>query len=202
MAQSKLLLAKLLDAENKNLPISTEFVVDVNRKKTLAQLIDNILTSIDGLKGGEVESLKTELATLKTTVTTFLTGEPDDNEVIDRLSELVKEIQANKTSIDAIVSDKATKEALDAVIADVTELQTKAHEHANMTVLDGISVNETTKNLVFNGKELNGETGIAYGATAAEAVNFNGKLKIVLEEIDWEDGTTPAPEEPGTETTE
>lgn len=202
MAQTKLLLAKLLDEENKKLPISTESVVDVTRKKTLAQLIDSILTSIDGLKGGDVEDIKTELAALKTTVTTFLTGEADDNEVIDRLSELVKEIQANKSSIDALVSDKATKEALDAVIADVEALQAKAHEHANQTVLDGISKSETTGNLVFNGKELNGETGIAYGATAAEAVNFNGKLKIVLEEIDWEDGTTPAPEEPGTETTE
>lgn len=179
-----MLLAKLLDGQNRPLFLETSGIMDKIRSKSLDTLITDIINSIDGLKGGDVDQLKTDLAALQTTVSVFLTGEDDNNETLDRLSELVAAIKANKDSIDALVSDKATKEALDAVIADVTALQGKAHEHANLAVLEGISRDEATGNLVFNGKQLDGKTGIAFGATAAEATDFTGEIKIVIEEID------------------
>lgn len=202
MAKKKMWLASFLTDQDVPIPIKTDDVLDIGRKKTLAQLIDSIMSSIAGLKGGDIEAIKTELASLKTMLINFLTGEDDDNGVIDRLSELVKNIEANKNSIDALVSDKATKEALDAVIADVTALQAKSHEHTNQVVLDGISKDKTTGNLTFNGHELNGNTGIAFGTTTDAATVYDGKIKVVFQEIEWDDGTEepapePTPEEPG-----
>lgn len=188
---SKLLLAQLFDGQNRPLLLETSGIFDKTKGKSLDELITDILASIDGLKGGDVDKLKTDLATLQTTVTTFLTGEDDNNETLDRLKELVAAIEANKSSIDSLVSDKATTEALNAVITRVAALEADTHSHANQDVLDAISVNAETKNLVYNGHELNGKTGIAFGASAAEANDFTGEIKFVLEEIDLTTPDTP-----------
>lgn len=148
-------------------------------------VVDEVLAKIDGLSGADVEQLKTDLAQLKTTFQNFMTGEDDDNGALDRLKELVAAIEANKDSINALLTDKATKAELEAVIARIKTLEDK-----NWAVLDGISKSETSGNLVFNGKELTGETGIAICASADEEAVYNGKLKIVLQEI--ETGETAA----------
>lgn len=85
-------------------------------------------------------TVQDSLTALKTSVETFLTGEADADGVINRLSELVAAIQANKDSIDALVGDKVTKAEYQALLEKVTALEAKAHEHANKTDLDKLSV--------------------------------------------------------------
>lgn len=180
---SRLLLATLLNADGEKLPFDAAHVYDRESKKSVKELIDGILARMDGLEGQEVEELKAELEELKTTFNTFMTGEDDDNGTLDRLRELVSAIENNRTSIDALVSDKATQASLDAVIARVGALENNSHSHANQAILDDISKNAETGNLVFNGKELTGETGIAIGGSAETATDYKGKIRIVVEEI-------------------
>ena len=125
-------LAKLLI--NGNLAsISAAQVVNAKTGKSLDDEIESILAQIANLSGAEVEQLKTDLSALKLTFETFMTGEDDDNGSLDRLKELVAAIAANRTTIDALLTDKAAIEALDAVIGRVTALEEK-----NWDILDGI----------------------------------------------------------------
>lgn len=182
---SKMLLAQICNpATGEKLPFSSADIYDITRKKSLDQVVDDVLAQLEAASSNEeVEKLKTDLAALKTTFNAFMSGEDDDNGALDSLKELVAAIQANKGSIDALVADKATKAELEALITRVAGLEGK-----NWAVLDGISKSETSGNLVFNGKELTGETGIAICASAdAEAV-YNGRLKIVLQEIEVAEG--------------
>ena len=181
---SKILLAQLFNpATGRRARLSAVDIYDVTRKKTLDQVIDAVLEKLDGVSSNEeVDNIKTELTQLKATFQTFMTGEDDDNGALDRLKELVAAIQANKSSIDALLRDKATKAELEAALARVAALEGK-----NWTLLDGLGTNADTGNLTFNGKELTGETGIAICTSPdAEAV-YNGKLKIVLQELDTEE---------------
>lgn len=120
-------------------------------------------TSADQVKFGDgAKTVEEVLSSLNTTVSNFLTGEPDDNGVIDRLSELVKSIEANKTGIDALVADHVKKteivddlttggtdkvlsaeqgKALKALIDAInTTVEGSSHTHANQTDLDKLSV--------------------------------------------------------------
>lgn len=134
----------------------------------------------------------------KATVDAFLTGEATDNDVMDRLVELVAAIQANKTTIESLTSGKVSA---DDIVNDLTTggttkvlsaeqgktlkgLIDAIHVFENQNTLDAISKNSETGNLVFNGKELNGETGIAVGASAAAATDYTAKLQIIVEEFD------------------
>lgn len=161
------------------MPIWASQVLNSQTGESIEAAIEAIEAKIAGLSGGDIDQLKTELAQLKTTFQTFMTGEDDDNGALDRLKELVAAIQANKATIDALVADKALKSDLDALVARVASLEGK-----NWTVLNGIGKNEASGNLTFNGKELTGETGIAIGASVEAATQYNGKLQIILEEID------------------
>lgn len=160
-------------------PLWSSQIVNHATGQKLDEQIAALETALADLSGTEIEQLKTQLTELKTTFQTFMTGEDDDNGALDRLKELVAAIEANKDSIDALVSDKATKAELEAVIAGVAALEAK-----NWTVLDGIGKSETIGNLTFNGKELTGETGIAIGASVEAATQYNGKIQIILEEIE------------------
>lgn len=178
---AKLALGKIL-VNDELLKTSSADVYDPTTGESLAQQITSIKASLAGISGEEVSQLKQDLTALETTLQTFLTGEDDDNGALDRLKELIAAIQANKDSIAALVADKVTKDELDSLITRV-----KALEEKNWTLLDGISTNEATGNLVFNGKELTGETGIAIGGSAEAASVYNGKIKIVVEEVEIED---------------
>lgn len=190
-----------------------EDVFDKTSGKTLAEHIAEapttesvnglINTAIQALKTGDIATLQSSLSSLQTTVNNFLTGEPDDG-TIDRLSELVNAINANKGSIDALLADHVKKteiindlttggtdkvlsaeqgKALKALIDDLTG---SSHSHTNKDVLDGISKNGSTGNLQFNGKELTGETGIAIGTSLDQANTYTGKLRIVVEDYNSE----------------
>lgn len=145
------------------------------------------------------------LSALKTTITTFLEGEPDEGD-IDRLSEVLKEIKANKDSIAAITSDriakedivdsltstdatkvlsaaqgKALKDLIDALEESVNTAIADIHSHENLEVLSGISKNEAGF-LTFNNVALDGSTGIAVVAKADQTPEaYNAKVVYVVE---------------------
>lgn len=137
--------------------------------------------------------------TWKATVDTFLTGQADDPVgTMDKLAELVAQIQANATSIEAITSGKV---AVSDIVNDLTTggtdkvlsaeqgktlkgLIDAIHVFANESVLDAISTNATSGNLVYNGVELGAFTGIAVGASAAAATDYSAKLQIIVEDFD------------------
>ena len=177
-----------------------EHIAEAPTTESVNGLID---TAIQALKTGDIATLQSSLSSLQTTVNNFLTGEPDDG-TIDRLSELVNAINANKDSIDALVADHVKKTEIindlttggtdkvlsaeqgKALKALIDTLNESSHSHTNKDVLDGISKNGSTGNLQFNGKELTGETGIAIGTSLDQANTYTGKLRIVVEDYNSE----------------
>lgn len=117
--------------------------------------------------GGTVEAV---VVALKTVVENFLSGDPDDNGVLDRLKELVAAIEANKDSIDAIVTDVASKAELEALTVLVDGLTVKAHTHANKSLLDTLD-EDTDGNLTKDGKQVGGKYG-AYVTVGPEDPGF------------------------------
>lgn len=139
-----------------------------------------------------------DLASLKTSLETFLTGEADGG-AVDRLKELVAAIQANKDSIDALVADHLQK---DDIVNDLTSggaekvlsaeqgkalkalldaTQTSAHSHDNADLLAGLSTAENG-NLTYNGRELDG-SGIELVTSAEDPAPQTGlRLRIVVSE--------------------
>ena len=137
--------------------------------------------------------------TWKATVDTFLTGQADDPVgTMDKLSELVAQIAANKDSITSITSGKVN---VTDIVNDLTTggttkvlsaeqgktlkgLIDAIHVFTNQTVRDAISADATSGNLVFNGVELGKFTGIAVGASSAAATDYSSKVQVILEEFD------------------
>ena len=194
MAETKKMLDQLLDEAGREILISGSVVMDRTTGKTFSEHIaesgihkseseinEMISAAVEAVKTGDLATLTSTVSALQTTVNNFLTGEPDDNGTLDRLKELVAAIEANKDNIDALVVDHATKEELTALAERVSAIEPKAHEHANKDVLDGIN-KAVNGNLTFNGKELNGETGIAIVDSVEASPSWTGKLRMVVTE--------------------
>lgn len=208
MAETTKKLFRFFDAEGNAASIKSEDVFDKTSGKPLAEFMTaapstesiqgQIDTAIEAVKTGDIATLQSSLSSLSTTVNNFLTGEPDDG-TIDRLSELVNAINENKDSIDALVADHVKKSEIvndlttggaDKVLSAeqgkalktlIDALDGKSHDHSNKDVLDGIT-KAGSGNLVFNGKELTGETGIAFGDSIENATTYTGKLRVVVED--------------------
>lgn len=208
MAETTKKLFRFFDAEGNAASIKSEDVFDKTSGKTLAEYLaaapstesiqGQIDTAIEAVKTGDIATLQSSLSSLSSTVNNFLTGEPDDG-TIDRLSELVNAINENKDSIDALVADHVKKSEIvndlttggaDKVLSAeqgkalkdlIDALDAAKHSHANKDVLDAIS-KAGSGNLVFNGKELTGETGIAFGNSIENATAYTGKLRVVVED--------------------
>ena len=206
MADKKLF--RFFDSAGNAASLYSEDVFDKTSGKTLAEYMagapteDSIQglidTAIEAVKTGDIATLQSSLSSLSTTVNNFLTGEPDDG-TIDRLSELVAAINDNKDSIDALVADHVKKSEIvndlttggtdkvlsaeqgKALKALIDALDTSSHTHDNKSILDGISAG-SSGNLVYNNKELTGETGIAFGNSLENATAYTGKLRIVVED--------------------
>ena len=161
-------LASLLKVNGKEVLLQSEQVYDKTRKQTVAEALAALESAISSLQSGDIQTLTNNLNALENTVSVFLTGEDDNNDVLDRLKELVAAIQSNKDNIDALVADKATKDELNAAIERIVALEAASHEHANKEILDAISKSDAG-NMVFNGVELGVFTGIATAATLGEA---------------------------------
>lgn len=187
MAEAIKLISRFLHPQTgTEMPIDSAAVLD----RASGKRLDAILTETLAL-GGDLESLKTSLET-------FLTGEADGG-AVDRLTELVAAIQANKDSIDALVADHLQK---DDIVNDLTSggaekvlsaeqgkalkalldaTQTSAHSHDNADLLAGLSTAENG-NLTYNGRELDG-SGIELVTSAEDPAPQTGlRLRIVVSE--------------------
>lgn len=208
-----LLIKKILDSKNNEQLLDANLVVNPETgKNILAHFTEALNLLRDGTADGSGElpqdyntllKISNSLAALKTTINDFLTGEDNEGD-IDRLSELVKAIQVNKESIDALVMDnlaksdivnglasaeedkvlsaaqgKALKDLIDALEASVNEKIEAAHTHENQAVLDKITEN-ADGDLEYNGKVLNGATSVAVVASADAAPVFDEKLILVV----------------------
>lgn len=136
-----------------------------------------------------------DLVALKIAWDTFFTGEPDDNGVTDRLKELIALVNENRDTLagitggfvkaENIVNDLTTGGAAKVLSAEqgkvLKGMLDNIHVFANADVLDGVSKNQTTGNLVYNNKELNGETGVAIIANASATPVYNGKFCIIFD---------------------
>ncbi|MBQ7609103.1 MAG: hypothetical protein IJU76_14230 [Desulfovibrionaceae bacterium] len=89
-------------------------------------------------------------------------------------------------SLDLIVRWADIQDKPSSTVADIDDAVTKKHAHANASVLDAISTNALTGNLVFNNVELGSFTGVAVGASAAAATDYTAKMQLLVEEYDPE----------------
>lgn len=89
-------------------PVKGFLVKDANGNICRAPFdADYVKRSSDGKFLPEILSkLSTDIDTVTTAVNNFLTGEATDNEMMDRLVELVTAISNNKTTIDGLLTDK------------------------------------------------------------------------------------------------
>lgn len=120
-------------------PIRSDAVVDTSGN-TVDQMVSNAVdAAVSALQTGDIKTLSDALTLLKGSVDTFMTGEPDAG-AIDRLSELVAAIQANKDTVDALLTDKVDKTAiydgLDST--DATKVLSAAQGKALKALIDGI----------------------------------------------------------------
>ena len=204
------LIKNILDSNGNDQLIKGSLVVDEASGKTFEDLVTEtplaistaINTAIKALKGGvavEYDTLKKLSAVLETTkasVDTFFSQGTDATpEAIDTLKELLAEITTNKTTVDALLNDKLDKAnivndlstgGVDTVLAAeqgkiIKGLIDNLHTFTNEHILDGISKNATSGNLLFNDKELTGETGLSFVASADAVPIYNGKVRFVVE---------------------
>lgn len=168
-------------------PETDAAVVKTSDGSTVQSRINNLDAAIDAVKNGDLKTVQDNLSALQTAVNAFLNGDADGG-TMDRLVELVAAINANKDSIDALVSDKVAKTD---IVNDLTSggtgkvlsaeqgkaLKTlieaiDAHSHTNKAILDGLG-KDAAGNLQFNGKTLDGQIDVA-------VLNASGEIPATL----------------------
>lgn len=188
---SDLLLARLTGENDDPIPLNAAHVVDATT-------------------GQSVSAFMRSMEEFKSVVDAFLTGEDNGNEVIDRASEIVAAIKANKDLINTaingslkptdIINDLVTGGADKVLSAEqgkaLKGMIDQIHKFANAAVLDKFSQNEQGE-LLFDGQAVQGETGIAFGATPEEATKFTDKIKIIFDKV-----TVPSTDEGSSEDSE
>ena len=93
---------------------------------------------------------------------------------------------AEAESMDLVLRWADIQDKPSSTVAAIDQAVTDSHTHSNATVLDGISADGTSGNLVFNNVELGGFTGTAVGASLGAATDYTAKLQIVVEDFDPE----------------
>ena len=91
---------------------------------------------------------------------------------------------AEVESMDLVVNWADIQNKPSSTVTDIDDAVAKKHEHANATVLDGLSADATSGNLKYNNVELGKYTGIASGASLAAATDYSDKMQIVVEAYD------------------
>lgn len=132
-------------------------------------IVKFILTGLaENVKMQDGSTVEATLTAVKNSLSTFLTGADNEDNVIDRLSELVTAISENKENIDQILEGKLTSSD---IVNDLTTggtnkalsaEQGKAlkalidgiHTFANQTVLDALN-EDSDGELTYNGVKVN-----------------------------------------------
>lgn len=201
-------LHRFFDAAGNVQKFYSEDVYDKTTKQTIAQYIAATNTEIAGLKtalaGKPAVEIVADIAA-RDALTKVISGtlcwvedasaDPTVDvgaaaylaQVADGKTTWVKVAEAE--SLDVVLQWANIQGKPTSAVADIDDAVTKRHVHDNKAIIDAIGKNETSGNLTYNGVELNGETGIAYGQSFDQATDFKGKLVIVVE-----DYTEPAAE--------
>jgi len=199
-------LGKLYQAGQEFLLRSTD-IYDTSVKQTLAQYIASTNTAIAGLEaalaGKAPVSIVADL-TARDALTNVITGAlcwVQDASADSSVDSGAAAYLASVAGDPAVVTwtKVAEAESMDVVlqwgniqgkpssaVADIDDAVAKKHEHANATVLAGLSADGTSGNLVYNGVELGGFTGVSVGSSLAGATDNTTQLQIVVEEYDPE----------------
>lgn len=132
-------------------------------------IVKFILTGLaENVKMQDGSTVEATLTAVKNSLSTFLTGADNEDNVIDRLSELVTAISENKENIDQILEGKltssdivndlttgGTNKALSAEQGkDLKALIDGIHTFANQTVLDALG-EDSDGELTYNGVKVN-----------------------------------------------
>lgn len=91
---------------------------------------------------------------------------------------------AEVESLDLVINWADIQNKPSSTVSQIDQAVTDSHTHSNASVLNGLSSNGTSGNLVFNNVELGAFTGIASGASVAAATDYTDKLLIVVEAYD------------------
>ncbi|MBR4608781.1 MAG: hypothetical protein IKO41_21555 [Lachnospiraceae bacterium] len=199
-------LGKLYQAGQEFLLRSTD-IYDTSVKKTLAQYIADTNTAISGLEaalaGKAPVSIVADIAA-RDALTNVITGAlcwvqdaSDDSSVASGAAAYLASVSgdpavvtwtkvAEAESMDVVLQWANIQGKPSSAVADIDDAVSKKHEHANATVLNGLSADSTSGNLEFNGVELGEFTGISVGSSLAGATDNTTQLQIVVEEYDPE----------------
>jgi len=199
-------LGKLYQGGQEFLLRSTD-IYDVATKKTLAQYIAATDTAISGLEaaiaGKAPVTIVSDIAA-RDAQSNVITGAlcwvqdaSSDSSVTSGAAAYLASVSgdpavvtwtkvAEAESMDVVLQWGNIQGKPSSAVADIDDAVSKKHEHANKTVLDAISANSTSGNLVYNNVELGEFTGISVGATLAGATDNATQLQIVVEEYDPE----------------
>ena len=93
---------------------------------------------------------------------------------------------AEVESMDLVIGWADIQNKPSSSVSAIDQAVTDSHTHANSSVLAGISADNTSGNLVYNGVELGAFTGVAVASSLVGATDYTTKLQIVLEDFDPE----------------
>lgn len=178
--------------ENNDMAIKQKFVSElyqVHGDDIVRLAIELAASNVKMQDGSTVQET---LANVKTSLANFLTGEDNQNDVIDRLSELVAAIQQNKTTIESLTSGKlsysdivndlttgGTNKVLSAEQGKALKALIDAvHVFQNEAVLDKLS--DVSGELYYDGAPVNKVYSAYYdGALTPQDAGFEAALKAL-----------------------
>ena len=197
-------LGKLYQGGNEFLIRSTD-IYDVATKQTIAQFVSATNTSLGALQQAVANKTPAKRAAtiaardaltvandgIKTNDFVYVVDASGDPTVNSGAALYIATVTGGVITYDKM----AEYESMDVVVswndvqnkpANIQDAIDKRHEHANKSVLDGISADGTSNNLVYNSIELGKFTGISVGSTFVGATNNDTQLQIVVEAYDPE----------------
>lgn len=187
--------------------LRSDDVYDVATKQTFAQYVAANNTRVANLESALAGKAPVHIVAdmnARDALTDVITGTlcwvrdaADDSTVASGAAAYLASVDGNSVTWEKV----AEAESMDVVIQwaniqgkpnssveDIDDAVSKKHEHANKAIIDAISTNATSGNLVFNNVELGAYTGTAVGTSLEGATDYSAKLQIVVEEYDPEAG--------------
>lgn len=202
---SNLYLAKLFKSDDTQIALRSTEVYDVATKKYLSAFISDTNTSIAGLQAALTGHSKTSVVadiTARDALTGVNTGDlcwaknaSADSTVSSGAACYIAEVSgdpatvtwtkvAEAESMDVVLNWADIQDKPSSTVSAIDQAVTNSHTHSNSTVLAGLSADATSGNLVFNSKELTGETGIAIISSTSDTPSYTGQVKLLVEAFD------------------
>lgn len=108
-------------------------------EKTLSAALAEILTGVQGAITSEEADTKISAA-----ISALVNGAPETADTLKELADLIENSSEAMDLLNSAIGGKASASDLTAAIGRIATLEGKAHEHANKTVLDGITADKVS----------------------------------------------------------